>query len=749
MLLFHLVFNDIDDAPQQPFDTTSALAALLLEASKAHQDATLHAFVLQNQDMPVRFATLSAADKLRMQRLAEADCVDMALVTAIPRRCPDKARDRFLTMCLHLLDAGVSDDNDDDDDEEEEGEEDREAEEEANELGKDDADLQHHLEAFGTLPHAHYILSPVVHPSCALPAQLKHALRHKPLWDLRPHLHHTSTIADDDPVRCLVVWPRQHRVRLLGFRTSLAQLKALVAGTSRDLYGYASIPAFAAAVLDMVGSDVDEPSLLCDVPDVLRLSSVLVALGDVALIRNVLAVIEMEKMHAPLRDVVVTMLRHFGWTTLQSAIQDLVQRTPTRLLELSHAAAFLVGCLELEQPYLRKMIVAAYWTLLEMLDGLSAFRTNPSIASALLQDLLRLEGYLRAPRTAASHRMYLDTRLPPGVVDHIALFLRPCALVDVVTTHHFAPMTVVASALYALRDTHVVSVQSYRARVDRAVDGALWPPVDKSKDHNPNRNRNVTTDMTAVLALALLRGSETFEALLDRCLAVCTPTNVVDSIYGLVTQCPGAVPPGATKALAACVLEAASSGIRSATTSTIAVDTATTAWQTLQALDAITQADAIVDAVDYCVAALASDHTRPQYATRIVSKWCPVVAETHELPRLRRLLALLQPTLEASVAAQRRPSPNMTKWAIPSTYFYCDCALCSAAEAFVHDPSRGVFTVPGNGCSCIHFFARLQRTKPFRDLEDVRDHDDLVRALALVRDVVDGDDPAPKRLRCA
>ncbi|KDO34048.1 hypothetical protein SPRG_18983 [Saprolegnia parasitica CBS 223.65] len=107
------------------------------------------------------------------------------------------------------------------------------------------------------------------YPACHTPPVVKACLRARPLGPVVGAIYSESLH--------IVVWPKQHRVRILGWTKAIEHLKLLVKQATSDLLGYTSVDAFALATIEMLGTtdrkddpkDVDVPNPL-DVLPLLR-----------------------------------------------------------------------------------------------------------------------------------------------------------------------------------------------------------------------------------------------------------------------------------------------------------------------------------------------------------------------------------------------------------------------------------------------------------------------------------------------
>ncbi|KDO30333.1 hypothetical protein SPRG_05044 [Saprolegnia parasitica CBS 223.65] len=686
MLVFDLIYRDAT-AKATPPSVASLLTAAQVAATRKRQKTTLRAQVLRRHFMQLTTETLEASENLLVERLARTGCWDVALALVETRQRAHANRhvhyisrveaERMYTLWAH---GGEEDDNGEDRDEEDEDDD-------------DDDDGDHDDRPVDC------ITACIMIASNALPPVFTHVLDNKPL------LSYVDDINLSISKLCLVFWPKQHRLRLLGFRASLRQLDALVIGASTDLYGYASIHAFADAVVDMVDSDVSSLSDNADVPDAARLGRVLLALGDVPLLQALVATIHLRDTDAPLQALLVTMLRHYGWPTFDASIITLLRRPTSELLHVRHGAGLVAACLPLKQPYMREFLVAAYHALLQQLSTFENAPCSSAAATPLLRDMLLIEAHLNRTRDDDQESMYLGARLPLGVVHHISSFLCPGALADMVCHRLppwvFDPIRVLAPGIRGLRNASV-----YRAVIDDAVKRVLQISA---------RHDDTNEGWADVLALHLEAATVDDDDLCTRFFATCRPAIGIETIHSLATQCPDTVAPRAVRtSLVRYLVPAVTALVTDNDDSDGMVTLVSKAWAVLEAFDQTDAGLPIVRAVHERWRALETRTKKVAFTSHVMQEWFPVVV-THPHV-LRPLLGSMLPVLEAYMTTRRRPTP--LEWALPSVYFACDCEQCTAAQSFVADATRGIFSLHRRSL-CMHLLARVQlpsRRRPFPDL---------------------------------
>ncbi|KDO25558.1 hypothetical protein SPRG_20676 [Saprolegnia parasitica CBS 223.65] len=776
MLVFDLVYNDPTQLHRsRPMSLAAQYAELQALMTPTRQAHSLYAVPLcdhYDDDDGLDFDELPVRDMQLIERLLAADCVDVALVFAKePEPAPGRhrtdsnnnnnsdfsAHDRDAILNLlegHGLhgaglfgdehdddedDESDGEDEDDDDDDSEDGNDDDDDdaiadddmsndddiddpnddgdEDEDDEDGDSEDDDEDPLAAMYDDARPQHIIEYVFPPSSpTLPKVFHDMLLHKPV--LR-RLKRTAPlgvfISPSAPTPLIVFWPVHHRLRLLGFRAALAQLGALVSGTSKDLYGYASVLAFANAVVDMVGRAADV-GLLHDnrnMPDVVALGRLLLRFGNVQLLQNVVGhamdLVDFTFAGDALRALIVDMIQSVGWEPLYLSLQMLLSKPSAELKDLVSGAALITSLLPIAQPFMYECIQGCYFTLLAQLVQLQEDDCLGDDEVDLLVDLLRIETHVASDLvTSDGAGAFLGDRLPVGILQTIASFAKPVELSTLVTTilpTTFDPIDAIAAAVVRLQDElPAAALQPYLTLVETTVASTLGRKKS-TNEHDPS---------AWAYCLALLVDTASFPSALQQFVDVAAPSIVLSTLQSFLTH--SSVPPSTATAMADNIVRAVATVCELPFDATpydpeALHDAIVDAWNALDKLGhGSSHGPAIVDAV-LAFWATVPHEKRMTVAMDVVAKWF-LKATSRDV--MRPVVVAVVPVLDGFVATLPRPRPP--SWALTSFNLPCACAQCSSVLAFARDPSQGIFQIP-DGHTCLHFHGLIERRDPFQDIE--------------------------------
>ncbi|OQR81901.1 hypothetical protein THRCLA_11305 [Thraustotheca clavata] len=530
-------------------------------------------------------------------------------------------------------------------------------------------------------------------PLCGTPDIVSAAIIGKPLLDFINGSPLSREGEPTVPLEYIVMWPKRHRIRFLGFQQAMKVLRNWK--LYQEYAGYTSLSELSTATMDMLNSDCNRLHYGTDTPDVAAFASFLLDLDDFTLIATFMSDYLLLRRHGNEFQALVfwtqKILMRYGWEKLWLPTRSFLKRhgDDIETLDLAFELLRSIALGDSLQPTLRQPFIVEYYvrSLALLTWAIPELPQTPSFdcdEGNIFYNGLLIEQAIAMSIGDTFIGSFFARRLPGSLIVHINSFLYPTTLRDAVNSQPeiFQPGSAIARGMcsYLSICPTTRGVQDYL--------GDIWKA--------PRMNLR-SVDMVAILCLA--HGTPHFDVILQDMLAQ-EDSRVIDGVHELCKKSKEWIM-DISNVLHDSVLAAINRLLH------LPPDTGRFPFErqyTLQAsyiFEYLNRPGSLGLLQDWVLWRF------QQLEAPLAFVWCVVVPLYDKLQDIEMQLPLARAAvtvLEHHVQTIKLPAK--TNWTLNTIKLNGDCQQCQPVQVFLNDPNQGYKKLKSNE-QCIHLIDYL------------------------------------------